>query len=172
MKLDSRIIEGKKPLTPFDTEIAKQFIGRDCIFANDITAFSWFSTLHKGKLSCIDDEPRPFKSYSTNGSGRVLASNFILPLEWVKEEKPKQKYRSYKDYDELCEDFSVGQCITYRDKDCNCIYYAEITEAFVHADGDVFVGIGNTVRSLSGWFQTIEVKDPETDEWVPFGVKE
>lgn len=172
MKLDPRIIEGKKPLTCFDTEIAKRFIGKECFFTNDIIAFSHcFSALHKGNLSCIDDEPKPFKSYSTNGSGRVLASNFILPLEWVKEEKPKKKYRSYKDYDELCEDFSVGQCITYRDKGCNCIHHAEIVEAFVHTDGDVFVGIGNAVRALSGWFQTIEVKDPETDTWVPFGVK-
>lgn len=166
MKLDSRIIEGKRPLTCFDAEEAKQFIGKEGFFTNELNKFSDLNETPKTTLKNIWSKN---ETYCFITSGTI--HKYFLPLEWVKEEKPKKKYRSYKDYDELCEDFSVGQCITYRDKDCNCIYYAEIVEAFVHTDGDVFVGIGNAVRSLSGWFQTIEVKDQETDTWVPFGVK-
>ena len=36
MKLDSRIIEGKRPLTCFDTEEAKQFLGKWGYFNNNL----------------------------------------------------------------------------------------------------------------------------------------
>lgn len=39
MKLDPRIIEGKKPLTALDTDVAKQFIGKECYFADNIEDF-------------------------------------------------------------------------------------------------------------------------------------
>ena len=39
MKLDSRIIDGKKPLTCFDSDEAKQFIGQEGYFSNDKTDF-------------------------------------------------------------------------------------------------------------------------------------
>lgn len=174
MELDKRIIEGRRPLTCFDTEnteLIKTFLNKEGYFSNDLENFCSLNKCPKRFLSNVFKESKySFRAYVEGCDGGYW--KFFLPSEWVKEENRRKKYRSYKDYDELCEDFSVGQCITYRDKGCNCIYYAEITEAFVHADGDVFVGIGNTVRALSGWFQTIEVKDPETDEWVPFGVRD
>jgi hypothetical protein len=39
MKLDPRIKKGKKPLTPLDTEKAKEFIGELCLFANYASYF-------------------------------------------------------------------------------------------------------------------------------------
>lgn len=39
MKLDPRIKEFKKPLTPFDTEEAKKYIGKECYFSCVSTDF-------------------------------------------------------------------------------------------------------------------------------------
>ena len=168
MKLDKRIIEGKKPLTCFDVEEAREFIGKEGYFAGDLSVYQKLDYFQTWTLQEIKNNiSRCFKDNVLNEHW-----NYFLPEEWVQKEKPEPKYRPYKNYDEFYRDFTVGQLITYRDKGCNCIHHAEIIEAFAHTDGDVFVGIGNAVKALSGWFQTIEVKDPETDEWVPFGVKD
>lgn len=110
MKLDPRIIEGKKPLTPFDTEEAKQFIGKECLFAHEITAFSCLPSLSKGVLTCIDDESKPFKSYFLDGTGKVLSADFIIPSEWVKNTRPLTM-------NELLKLWEVGK--TYRLKKSN-----------------------------------------------------
>ena len=55
MKLDSRIIEGKKPLTCFDSEGAKQFIDKDGYFANSIDEFCNLNNVIYGKLFDVDD---------------------------------------------------------------------------------------------------------------------
>ena len=39
MELDKRIKEGKRPLNCFDTEQAKQFIGKKCYFSDDARDF-------------------------------------------------------------------------------------------------------------------------------------
>lgn len=171
MKLDPRIIEGKKPLTCFDVEEAKQFIGRKCYFSNEYWVFEDIEEnkkfVHTDILTGISDSGTD--CFVTG----VDYYQFLFPYEWVQEKKEKQpKYRPYKDYDEMSRDFSVGQIIIFKDKGYNSVHYAEIVEAFENKCGDFFVVIGNAARSLAGWFQTIEVKDPETDQWVPFGVEE
>ena len=55
MKLDSRIIEGRKPLTCFDTDEAKQFIGQEGYFANSIDEFCDLNDVIDGKLFDVDD---------------------------------------------------------------------------------------------------------------------
>ena len=170
MKLDPRIEADKRPLTPFDAEETKQFVGKDCYFAHNHTSFRDLHLCGKGCLTAVDDRnDTPF--YMADGFGGINKFPYIVLCEWVEEEKPEPKYRPYKDYNELYEDFSVGQIIAYKNKDCDSEHCAEIVEVFTNSGGDTFVGIGTTVRTLSGWFQTIEVKDPETNMWVPFGVK-
>lgn len=170
MKLDSRIKEGKKPLTCFDTEEAKQFIGRKCYFSGEYWAFEDIEVnkdiIHTDILTSISE-------YGTDCfvTG-VDYYQFLLPLEWVKEKEPKKKYRPYKNYDEMSQDFSVGQIIDYIDKDFNCTHQAEIVEAFTNSAGETYVGIGHSCYALSAWFESIEVKDSETGRWVPFGVEE
>ena len=39
MNLDPRIIEGKRPLDCFDTDAAKEFIGKACYFGINIEDF-------------------------------------------------------------------------------------------------------------------------------------
>lgn len=181
MKLDPRIIEGKRPLFCIDTDETKQFIGKEGYFAEEVSMYQNLDYF-TGSLSVLKhtDCFKKWKLQEIKDNAtccfkdNILSKwwNYFLPEEWVQKEKPEPKYRPYKNYDEFYRDFTVGQLITYRDKGCNCIHHAEIIEAFAHTDGDVFVGIGNAVKALSGWFQTIEVKDPETGAWVPFGVEE
>ena len=51
MKLDSRIYEGKKPLTPLDDEKAKQFIGEKGYFANALQPFTDLIYATKGTVA-------------------------------------------------------------------------------------------------------------------------
>ena len=176
MKLDPRIIEGKKPLTCFDVEEAKQFLGKECYFSNckchykkldDFKRFVSLSDYCIGVLTAVMNlGDRVF-----DVDQQCKEFRYCLPCEWVKEKEPK-KYRPYKNYDEMSQDFSVGQIIDYIDKDFNCIHQAEIVEAFTNSAGETYVGIGRTYYALSAWFESIEVKDPETDQWVPFGSEE
>ena len=64
MELDSRIKEGKRPLTCFDTEQAKEFLGKECYFSNckshykNLSAFEKFVSLTDyciGELTAIMD---------------------------------------------------------------------------------------------------------------------
>ena len=169
MKLDTRIIEGKKPLTCFDTEEAKEFIGKECYFSCVGTDFGDLKYCAKGIMRLVAGEcPFAFEDDEGNHHG----CTYCLPCDWVKEKEPEPKYRPYKNYGEMFQDVSVGQIITFRDKGYTNVHYAEIIEAYENKCGDWFVVIGNGVRSFAGWFDTIEVKDDETGQWVPFGVPE
>ena len=90
MELDKRILPGKYILTCFDTEEAKQFIGKKCYFTNDITSFAYLDNLNKGKLTSVgDDEINPYKHVGERGS---YATNFILPFEWVQSTEEQQEF--------------------------------------------------------------------------------
>ena len=144
MKLDKRIIEGKRPLDCLDVDIAKTYIGQKGYFAICLCAFQDLKSIdyHLTYATLKEVNSQKTMAFADDFDGDEFS--YFLPEEWVQKEKPEPKY----------------------------IHHAEIIEAFAHTDGDVFVGIGNAVKALSGWFQTIEVKDPETGAWVPFGVEE
>ena len=63
MKLDKRIINGKRPLTCFDTEQAKQFVDTKGYFANDMGDFHNFDDRLYGTLNAVHNKSsRPFLS--------------------------------------------------------------------------------------------------------------
>lgn len=92
MKLDSRIIEGKKPLTGFDIEEAKKFIGKKCYFGLDCESFENLNSKTPYILEKVFGE----------GDGYFLDSedhikwDFCLPCEWVSEnsEEPEEPEES------------------------------------------------------------------------------
>ena len=180
MELDKRIKEGKRPLTCFDVKEAKQFISKEGFFSNKEVDFQDLNDACRAVLEDVLDsyDNTPPLKHSNDFRQNLVETycfvssvsgyKYFLPAEWV----PEPKYRPYKDYDEMSQDFSVGQIIDYIDKDFNCIHQAEIVEAFTNSAGETYVGIGHSCYALSAWFESIEVKDPETDQWVPFGVKE
>lgn len=98
MKLDPRIIEGKRPLTAFDTEEAKQFIDKEGYFANSIDEFCNLKDVVDGKLFDVDDSTNtPFDC--TDELSDNYYYSFFLPKEWIKVNELK------------CRISSVEQCM-------------------------------------------------------------
>ena len=85
MKLDKRIKEGKRPLDCFDTDVAKQFIGKNGYFADNNYAFIDITS---------DDYPICYATLTSVDEFQRIAfyDNFdvrhyyFLPEEWVKKE--------------------------------------------------------------------------------------
>ena len=82
MKLDPRIKQGCRPFTMFDTDAAKEFIGKQGFFTNDITAFHDFNyncnKIAYGILKTIND----IGIYPFYTNGRELF-NFFIPAEFA-----------------------------------------------------------------------------------------
>ena len=135
MKLDSRILEGKKPLDCFDVDIAKQYIGKECYFSNHLCtfnelldAYSYVTAdilvsrekyLYVGELLTVSDSDGCCYEAGINGEAEWF--QFCLPCEWVKE--PKKKYRPFS-LEEFLKIFDVGDQIGFRSKDNGEVKYA------------------------------------------------
>ncbi len=96
MKLDRRIIEGKKPLTCFDTEEARKFEGEEGYFSDYPRAFadgeaSIDECAEKGILKLEGNhENCPYVNKTTR-----LNYPYFLPAEWLKPEEPEKKWRPF-----------------------------------------------------------------------------
>ena len=114
MELDKRIKEGKRPLTCFDIEEAKQFIGKECYFSSKLENFENLSKVPHANLYNVDDSSTPFQCYGDDG---ILCYDcFILPCEWVKEEEPEPKYRAFT-LAEWIDQHEIGEIIHFSYKD-------------------------------------------------------
>ena len=114
MKLDNRILEGKKPLDCFDVDIAKQFIGKKGYFCDHRSGFTNISNLVEDVLRDITPDDNYCEVYKTN----CTSWEYFLPEEWIKEpeEKPEKKYRPYT-MKEFLREYSIGESIfKIRDK--------------------------------------------------------
>lgn len=168
MKLDSRILKGKKPLDCFDVEEAKQFIGKKGYFCDHRSGFANISNLSEDVLRDITPDDNYCEVYKTN----CTSWEYFLPEEWIKEpeEKPEKKYRPYT-MKEFLREYSIGESIfKIRDKrDPEHIYQF------------LYIGHSNSLVYLGGWalslqdlFNYYESGDGIGDEetWQPFGVLE
>ena len=169
MKLDPRIIEGKKPLTCFDTEMAKQFIGKEGFFTNELNKFSDLNETPKTTLKNVWPKN---ETYCFITSGTI--HKYFLPLEWVKEE-----YRAFT-FDEFLDKFQVGQVIRYRSKSQPHIDILESLSVMRinHPYMEVSVRLSVGDYDPQGLFEEFEIFEPEdplnptVKDWKPFGVKE
>lgn len=75
MELDKRIKPNKMPLTCFDINKAKQFIGKNCYFSLTIEQFENLDKCQKATLTDILNCPTPFNCVFC----------FIMPCEWVED---------------------------------------------------------------------------------------
>lgn len=82
MQLDSRIIEGKKPLTCFDTEEAKQFLGKWGYFNNNLNRFCYLKNCNRGCLRNIFVQNE--KCFVSTSDYPDTDYKYFLPAEWVK----------------------------------------------------------------------------------------
>lgn len=167
MKLDPRIIEGKKPLTCFDAEEAEQFIGKECYFCDCALVFTnldKFTTLVRDVLFRVQDTEKPFVT-DTIGCFRYA---YCLPCEWVQEQKRPQ-WRAFKDhaeYKEFLNDGIIESWVKIKDKGDGKIY-----ELMYIGGGDDKICLGGMMLSVSNLFKDFELFNECAREWLPFGVE-
>lgn len=175
MKLDSRILEGKKPLDCFDVDIAKQFIGKKGYFSHYIDNYADLKNTALGTLGSAGD--------TFNGSfGCTEEPNdnyyyeFFMPAEWVKPEEPEKKYRPFS-LDEFFNIFEIGDLIVFKmknDDEVKCAmftgYLTDVERIDDKTPGAVELMLGIFHYSLSSLFEDFELL--YHGEWQPFGVME
>lgn len=163
MKIDERILPGKKPLTCFDIEIAEQFIGKKGYFSHYIDNYADLKNTVLGTLGSTGDTfhesfcciEEPFDNYYYE---------FFMPAEWVKE--PEKKYRPYTVM-EFIKEYPLGSHLHFRPK-------SKLIEMHRIIDGynDCLNGAGTLflcglMYSMSELYDNYEIfKD---DKWQPFG---
>lgn len=179
MKLDKRIIEGKKPLTCFDCEEAKQFIGQEGYFAGDLSVYQKLDYFQTWTLQEIKNNiSRCFKDNVLNEHW-----NYFLPKEWVQEKEPEPVWKPY-DLDSLREDnFILGHAVVMRQKfvakepaRIHTVIYLGHSENAENLN-DVEILLGNIwfgVQRLLDDFEIFDDKYGKTGqpEWRPFGYQE
>jgi hypothetical protein len=160
MKLDTRIIDGKKPLTCFDAEEAKAFIGKACYFTNNLREYADLTTVTaKRTLGRVGSY-----FYAEFDSGMYA---YCLPCDWVTEEK---KYRPFADTKEFFTktNFEVGDLIHIRSKLNNYEYHLLII-----GWTDEGLMLGNfSEMTFDELLQKFELWDEEGGNFIPFGVEE
>ena len=165
MELDSRIIKGKTYLDCFDTETAKQFIGKECYATDRVSSFAYIDTLNKGTLANVDDGA--CNPYRVEGDGWTHTTTFILPCEWVKNEL---KYRPYTD-NEFLTLFDLGKFHSIRITG-QPYTRTVITSIYQSKDGILYVKLNGDEDGygVSWLFKHCEYFNGE--EWRPFGIKD
>jgi hypothetical protein len=159
MELDKRILPGKRPLTCFDTEEAKQFIGKECYLSNSFSDYADLNNVTAKRI--LDDVSNTSIPYSSNPAGIYC---YCLPCLWVKQ--PEKKYREYKDLDEFFDvtGLEIGDLIKLKFPGNN------VAELLIvgGCDNGLFIGIHKyTFKQL---FELVEISI--SGEWQPFGVED
>ena len=178
MELDSRIKEGKKPLTCFDAKKAQNFVGKKCYLTNDISIFTDLDTFKEFEgCSCltydgiIDTLTNINTEVSMVFETTYLRWKFCLPCEWVKPEESEEPEKTYRPYTvmEFIKEYPLGSHLHFRPKD-------KLIEMHRLIDGynDCLNGAGTLfmcgmMYSMSELYDRYEIfKD---GEWVPFGIE-
>ena len=174
MELDKRIKEGKKPLTCFDTEQAKQFIGKKCYFSDDARDFMNLDKADGDTLFYVAELQNIWTAEEYCFADNSNDWRFILPLEWVKSEEPKKKYRSLS-FKEFLRLFDFGDMVCFRRKGQDTTEFSMFLGYEIDSDGnrdeipgEGKVNLGGNRYTLAELFEYYEMQ--LDDEWQPFGV--
>lgn len=174
MKLDDRIIEGKKPLDCFDAEneeLIKPFLNKEGYFSNNIENFCLLDGCFKRLLSNVFKKVKDcFKTSIHGGDGGDW--KYFLPAEWVKSEEPKKKYRPFT-MNEFKATFNINKILTLRrinepDNIYTIVYlgYRQYDESDNEKN---HIYLTNGEFSLKGLFNNFEIYSSEG--WKPFGIE-
>ena len=169
MELDKRIKEGKRPLTALDTDVAKEFIGKQCYFTNAYCTFEDLNRIPKAILQYVSDDKEASDPYKT----ACYYYPFCIPCEWVKEEKKEPKYRPYtiKDFEKAFLNGEFEDFIIFRSKDKpDNILTMRYNGNFIK-DKIEYICLGAKNFSFESLFDNYEVADYDGN-WQPFGIKE
>ena len=187
MKLDSRIIEGKRPLSCFDTEQAKEFLGKECYFSDRLCTFNQLlyaysyvtadilvskeKYLYVGELLTVGDSDG--SCYEAGINGETEWFQFCLPCEWVKE--PKKKYRPYT-LAEWVDQHEIGEIIHCRNEHKQEFHVMYTGYVIDNGEEDIqdnrttgrimLINMGYLLQEL---FERYEICI--NGEWMPFGIE-
>lgn len=175
MILDSRIKEGKRPLTCIDIEQAREFVGKECIFSDffinylDIEKFNIDNdNEHTGILSIADDSSCDYIFINARNKSRY---RFILPCEWVKEEKTT-KFEPYT-LDTWEQEFKTGDVVFFKGKEGTCkdgtLYKCLYLGYLETEDNRILVILGPWLFGFSELLNLYEID--RSGNWEPFGRK-
>ena len=173
MELDKRINEGKRPLNCFETEQAKQFIGKKCYFSDDARDFMNLDKADGDTLFYVAELQNIWTAEEYCFADNSNDWRFILPFEWVKPEKHEEIYRAFS-LNEFSELYAIGDVVTFRLKDCEVIEQSMLIGFQSSHDEDIpgngYVLIGNCRYGFMELFNNYELK--YLNHWQPFGVIE
>lgn len=173
MKLDTRIMDGKKPLDCFDTEKANDYVGKECYFSDDMFPFANMSDktndslIYRGTLLKVwPDGSDPYETDSQR------FYTYCLPCEWVTEEK---KYRPYT-LMEFTDKFTIGRPIKYRSKgEVGREHYLMLLGFRLTPGKDQtipYISIGPFSYTLDELFEEYEWQEHYTEDFKSFGVED
>lgn len=186
MKLDKRIIEGKRPLDCVDVDIAKTYIGQKGYFANCLCAFQDLKSIDYHLIYATLKEVNSQRTMAFADDFNGDEFSYFLPEKWVQEKEPEPVWKPY-DLDTWRNDgFMIGSVITFRIKPKNnpdnkktivkSLVYLGDEE---HSDdlNDIYIYIGTLGYSFKYLFENCEIFDdkyakPGCPRWRPFGCQE
>lgn len=171
MDLDSRIIEGKRPLNCLDVDIAKKYIGQKGYLSNSLCAFKDLeSTDYQLVYATLKEvNSRKLVAFIDDFDGEA---GYFLPDEWV---TPKKKYRPFTGI-EFAEKFNLrlNSIIHLReisvDQKDYCYNYKVVFTGYRWNDKDFEVLLNGWWHSLQSLLERYEYE--ENGEWYKFGVEE
>ena len=175
MDLDKRILPGKRPLTCFDTEEAKKFIGEKGYFCNNLSRFCYLNSCTPAYLRNIFVH----NNESCFEASRIDWPNtnykYFLPAEWLKPEKPEGKWRPFT-LDEFVKrfDLEVGtRVFLIRSKTIPVNQRRLLLTGIIQDKDPCVCGVylGGCYFRFSDLFDMYEVRFGKND-WQPFGVEE
>ena len=178
MELDSRIKEGKRPLTCLDVEQAREFVGKQCLFSDlyvnykNIKEYEKFSQ-YTGVLNIKDNVQhlRSKEDYVFKNETDGYCYSLVLPLEWIKEPTPP-KFEPYT-LDALERDFKPGDIVVFCGRENTCKegnYYKCIYSGYLKSPGNrILVSFGVFLFSVDELFKLYEIR--RNGNWEPFGRK-
>lgn len=177
MELDSRIKEGKRPLTCIDVEQAREFEGKLCLFSDSYVNYKNIREYAKypqytGVLH-IEEEKQLFhskKDYIFRNGTDGYCYSLVLPLEWV-EQPTTPKFEPYT-WDAWERDFKLGDIVVFRGRENTCKkgnYYKCIYCGYLKSTENLLVTFGAFLFSVDELFKLYEIRRNGT--WEPFGEK-
>jgi len=176
MKLDPRIIEGKRPLDCLDVDIAKIYIGQKGYFAICLCAFQDLKSIdyHLTYATLKEVNSQKTMAFADDFDGDEFS--YFLPEEWVKE--PEKKYRPFSIEDWKLK-HSIGETVLYRYKGTYCGDHSEAELAYLgyikpldgitDEAGKGQIVLGNNAHGLQNLFDDYEIW--VDGGWKPFGIE-
>lgn len=163
----TNLFDKKDIFTWANAEKAKEFIGKECYFADDFDELD--AEIKKNiTYNLADVNVSSIWSFKTN-----IVGSYAICLLADKVIKAEPKYRPFKNLDELTDFFDVsisclvGKTVHYKDKVNGAEYISVITSICLSNN---CVRFNDWNYSLERLFVNFEWWDGE--KWVPFGVLE